>query len=694
MTHETLSVARWLGVARAAWVVVAAAELIVFVASVRAYWLQLNTMCADPSRNACNFTQITPVMHEALEQLGFTTGEYAAYTLAIHVAASLALLAVGGLVFWRRSDDWYGIFVSLLLVTFGAIGPSAVLYGAFEWAYPELVATLAVWNALSWLVFPGLGLFLVTFPDGRFVPRWSVIVVLLWTLQAIFFETIDRLPAPLFAAELLLVWGSTLAVQVYRYRRVSDATQRQQTKWVLFGFAIGVSTIIVAVLLSVAFPSFGERGSAFQLLEGTWVALLFTPIPLSIGIAVLKYRLWDIDPIINRTLVYAALTVSVVAIYVLVVGYLGALFRTGGNLPISLVATGLVAVLFAPLRDRLQKTANRLMYGERDDPYAVLSRLGRRLEATSSAPDATLSTVVETVAAALKLPYAAITLPQDGGFVAAAEHGTPPVEPVTMPLAHGGETVGRLVLAPRAPGEAFSISDERLLQDLARQAGAAVNAVRLAADLQRSRERLVTAREEERRRLRRDLHDGLGPRLAAQTLKAGSARMLYARDPVRADALLSELETDMESAIAEVRRLVYNLRPPALDGLGLIGAIREAAAQYRTKGLKVSVEAPEQPPALPAAVEVAAYRIAMEALTNVVRHARATRCKVRLSRDIGSALELEVSDDGVGLSNERSAGVGLHSMRERAEELGGTCRVGPSPVGGVRVLARLPVGEE
>src|SRR5215210_2106181 len=163
VAHETLSLARprWLGVARAAWVVVAAAELIVFVASVRAYWLQLNTMCADPSRKTCNFTQLTPVMHDALERMGVAIGAYAGYTLAIHVAASLALLAVGVLVFWRGSDGWYGLFVSLLLITFGAIGPSAVLGSAFDWAHPELGSTtLAVSNALSWLVFPGLGLFL------------------------------------------------------------------------------------------------------------------------------------------------------------------------------------------------------------------------------------------------------------------------------------------------------------------------------------------------------------------------------------------------------------------------------------------------------------------------------------------------------------------------------------------------------
>jgi signal transduction histidine kinase len=414
-------------------------------------------------------------------------------------------------------------------------------------------------------------------------------------------------------------------------------------------------------------------------------------VPVFTYIAILRYRLYDIDVVINRTLVYVILSACIVGLYVLTVVALGALFQARGNLVVSLLATGLVAVLFQPLRGRLQRVVNRLMYGERDDPYAVLSRLGQRLEA-ALAPDAALNTVVQTVAQALKLPYAEISLKQGDGFVTAARYGDPADETVTLPLTYGAELVGRLNLAPRAPGEEFSASDRRLLEDLARQAGVAAHAARLTADLQRSRERLVTAREEERRRLRRDLHDGLGPQLAAQTLKVGSARSLYGRDPAAADALLSELEANMEAAISDIRRLVYNLRPPALDELGLDGAIRESAAQYSTNGLKISVDTPKALPSLPAAVEVAAYRIVQEALTNVVRHAAASECVIRLGLD--GELELEITDDGVGLPEDRGAGVGLSSMRERAVELGGTCVVEPSLPEGTRVLARLPLPED
>jgi signal transduction histidine kinase len=425
--------------------------------------------------------------------------------------------------------------------------------------------------------------------------------------------------------------------------------------------------------------------------------------------AIFRSNLWDIDVLINRTLVYAALTASVAGIYILIVGYLGALFQTSGNLLVSLLATGLVAVLFQPLRDRLQRAFNRLLYGERDDPYAVISRLGQRLEATL-APEAVLPTIAETVAQALRLPYVAIALQQNDELVIAADYGDKvtrwqgdkvdaalitsdaslsPPHLVTLSLVYQGETVGQLMLSARASGESFSPADRRLLDDLARQAGIAAHAVRLTSDLQHSRERLVSAREEERRRLRRDLHDGLGPQLASVTLKLDAARNLLDRDPAAAGTLLTELKTQTQTAIADIRRLVYDLRPPALDDLGLVSALREQISQYQYNELSIIIDAPADLPPLPAAVEVAAYRIAQEAITNVVRHADARSCIVSLG--IGNGLCLDVRDDGRGLPDQRRAGVGLSSMRERAAELGGRCEISPAPGGGTCVAAWLPL---
>jgi len=349
------------------------------------------------------------------------------------------------------------------------------------------------------------------------------------------------------------------------------------------------------------------------------------------------------------------------------------------------------------------------MYGERDDPYGVLTRLGRRLEAAIE-PGAVLPTVVETVAGALRLPYAAIAMRREDGFEVAAAHGSPTGEETAVPLKYAGETVGRLLLSPRTPGEEFTQADRRLLEDLARQAEVAVHAVRLTADLQRSRERLVSAREEERRRLRRGLHDGLEPTLATLSLGLDVSLKMLPDNPGEAEPLLRELKAQTQGAVVDIRRLVYGLRPPALDDLGLVPAIREQASKHGRldddpatfgrgaagkNALAFAVEAPEELPPLPAAVEVAIYRIVQEAITNVVRHSEAGACRIRLSIDAAqNELGLEISDDGVGIPKDRQAGVGMSSMAERAAELGGRCTVEAGPEGGTRVLARFPLFTE
>ena len=296
----------------------------------------------------------------------------------------------------------------------------------------------------------------------------------------------------------------------------------------------------------------------------TVLALFF--VPVLTGVAILRHRLYDIDLIINRTLVYAALTASVAALYILLVAAFGAVLRVGagGNLAVSLLATGLVAVLVQPLRARLQSGVDGLMYGQRRDPYAALSRLGKRLEAAPD-PETVLPTIVETVAQAMKIPHAEISLRKDGGFETAAVYGSPAGDPTVLPLRYGQDLVGRLILSPPSPNEPFSEADRRLLHDLARQAEVAVRTVQLTADLKRSRERLVTTREEERRRLRRDLHDGLGPSLAGLSYGLEAARRLVDERPEEATKLLAQLETQAQETVANTRRLVYGLRPPAFS---------------------------------------------------------------------------------------------------------------------------------
>jgi signal transduction histidine kinase len=369
-----------------------------------------------------------------------------------------------------------------------------------------------------------------------------------------------------------------------------------------------------------------------------------------------------------------------------------AVIGEGRGLAVQVGATVVAAAAFQPLRTRVQWAVDTIFYGERSRPYEVLTRLGLLLEQTP-APETVLPSVVETVAVALRVPHVAVQLREGDGWVIAAAHGEPVGEPESFPMVYSDEVVGRLLVGRRGADDGFTHADRRLLGDLARHTGVAAHAVQLTEALRRSRTALVNAREEERRRLRRDLHDGLGPALAGVTLGLHAAAAHVPRDPRRAVALIEELERQIEEAVADIRRLVYNLRPPALDELGLAQAVRREAARLEGDGVELSivVDVPTGGVGtLPAAVEVAAFRIVAEALTNVTRHARAHHCEVRIRRSGDGPLEVEIVDDGVGL-NGRPAGVGLAAMRERAEELGGACRV--SSDGGTRVLARLPIME-
>lgn len=686
------------------WLVMVVLSVGLFLASIPAHYESL-TSFTD--------TDLDPALVRAnLERMGVSVDFYATYSISTGAVMAAVWVAVSMVIFLRRPDDRMAIFTAVALTTCAVFflnsGPIVLAD-----KYPVVwlpVRLLALFGSVSFVAF------LYLFPNGRFVPRWARWLVLFWFAHEVAYylfpdslTSIERISPLLEFLVPLVDFSMVLTVlcvglgsQLYRFRRVSGPVERQQTKWVVFGTVSSLSGLIALQALLFSSPTLLNFGSPYSFVIVTGIDGFMLLIPLSIGAAILHRRLWDIDIVINRTLVYGILTTVVVGVYVLLVGGLGVLLHARGNLAVSLLAAGLVAVLFAPLRERLQRGVNRLMYGERDEPYTVLSRLGRRLGAAIE-PGTVLPTIVETVAGALKLPYAAISIRRgEEDFEVAAAHGAPTGEETVVPLTYGGETVGRLLLAPRTPGEQFSPADRSLLEDLARNAEVAVYAVRLTDDLQRSRERLVTAGEEERRRLRRDLHDGLGPTLASLTLGLDVSLRLLKKSPDEAEEMLSRLKAQTKEAVVDIRRLVYGLRPPALDDLGLVAAIREqAAAHGRLReggeggtGLGFQVEAPEELPPLPAAVEVACYRIAQEAITNVARHARATLCRVRLSVDpAGNALGLEVSDDGKGLPDSASyrSGVGLSSMRERAEELGGRLSVAPMPEGGTRVSVLFPL---
>src|SRR6266571_3517326 len=384
---------RWLVLARGIWITLVVLTLTIFFASLPVYIAQLQTPCAG---STCGFQQLTPEQVGALTGMGLSLSVYVAFTVALALASVVVCLVVSTLIVWRRSDDRMALLVALTLVTFGPIfATRSVSASPSPWQVPN--------ECLTFLALGLLVLVFLLFPSGQFVPhwmRWTSVVLLTGLVSVVFVaplkpNTLVELLTYLMAIGEL---ATVVLVQLYRYRRVSSPLERQQTKWVVFGIAVPVT---VEVLVTVPYLIFPEPGSLYPLASATVQTCLPLFLPLSFGFAMLRSRLWDIDVLINRTLVYGTLTAIVVGVYVLVVGILSTLLHTFGNSLIALLATGLVAVLFQPLRTRLQRMINRLMYGERDDPYAVLSYLGSRLEATL-APEAILPTIVETAAQALK----------------------------------------------------------------------------------------------------------------------------------------------------------------------------------------------------------------------------------------------------------------------------------------------------
>ncbi|MCO5176292.1 MAG: GAF domain-containing sensor histidine kinase [Thermomicrobiales bacterium] len=631
------------------------------------------------------------VVQEGLGQLGIAPRTLVWGLTALSLAEVLLAIGIAGLLLWRCAREATSLLICIFLIT-------------SSWAtYPPDLATMAeteptraLLDGIVTTLFPtSLVLLLFMFPDGRFTPRWTALpvgVILLGWMYEFFLHPASAMTTnvALDIASLAVVLVLAVFAQIYRYRRVSGPIARRQSKWFAVGISMAFGLFVVAnVILEATDIDQPDTAPVRALLLGLLALILMSLIsvvvPVTLAISLLRFQLFDIDLVINRTLVYSGLTAAIVGLYIAIVGGLSVRLHTGRSLLVSLIATGIVAVIFQPLRDWLQRSVNHLLYGQRDEPYAVLTRLGRNLGGTL-APAAVAPTIVVTVTDALHLPYAAIALRAHGQEEIVAEVGSPGAI-VALPLVYQGETLGDLQVSPRA-GESLGREDRRLLEDLTRQIGPALHAAQLTSDLQRSRERLVLAREEERRRLRRDLHDGLGPRLAGLTLRLEVARDRLHHDPL-AGELLDDLSERTRVAVDDIRRLVDGLRPPALDDLGLVGALRQTVQPYESASLTIAVDVPDALPALPAAVEVAAFRIAEEALTNVVRHADARRCLVSLTHAGGNLIVL-VEDDGHGIPANRTSGVGLVSLRERAAELGGSCVIESRPDGGTRVHALLP----
>lgn len=590
---------------------------------------------------------------------------------------------------------WLFLGFGLAHLTTAALTPLMVYGADHDWSDPVLRVLVTV-ALLAWPfgIAMLLPLALQLFPDGAPVsPRWRLLRWFTVAAGAGFVAWMGSGPDArldvdgvrvdsylAFGGPDVLVLANPAVLAVYlavitglvvRWRRGDDRTRRQLL-W-----------LVLAVIAMVVVN--WQRWLLADISEDGILLLLTVPlVPAAVTVAILRHQLFDIRLVVSRTVLYGALTGGVIAGYTGLVALLDGVLR---GLGAPVLATLLIALAFNPARVWLQRAVDRAFYGARGDPVRAVSAVGDRLAGDD------LAGVVAGVREALRLPFAALRT----GDREVAASGSPPASLHALPLTYRGDRVGELVVGVRSGQPRLTGADLAVLDLLTTPLAVALHATALTEALQTSRERLVTAAEEERRRLHRELHDSLGPTLTGAAFSADAVGNLVGTDPDRARAISTELRAQITGAIEDVRRLVYGLRPPALDELGLVGALRRYAGQL-DGGLRVTVDADEPLPTLPAAVEVAAYRIATEALTNVVRHAGAGRAVVSVAA-AGAALQLRVTDDGPagdGLPSPPATptwrpGIGLRSIAERAAELGGTCEAGPTPVGG-RVAAMLPLG--
>jgi signal transduction histidine kinase len=586
-----------------------------------------------------------------------------------YLAAGLTLLR------WRAGGP-----VALVLLAAGlgyALSTAAYQYGLL-WldGVPLPGGGWAIW-AQTWLYLPGLGLAAIILPallagaPRRFLIAAAPVLIAHAVIQAIQPGPLLRsgeLPNPLgvaaaanwlpivaVASAALLIAGPLL---LWRRWRLAGGADRPALSWFLAGDLLIVAALLTD-LAGAALP--GPYGAAFA-----WSLHLAT-LPLLPGAIVavaVRQRSGRFPVVINHALVWSLLTLGVAWSYLLVAGWLATVLRVHAGPGVTVVAAAVVAIAFEPARSRLQRAADRLVYGDRRDPLRVLSRVTAHL----SGPGRGLDGVAAEVVARLRL--AGFTIHLAEAAHAHAHAGRTTTAPVTLTLLDGDRTVGSAIAYPR-PGERLHPADLDLLDQIGKLLVAGAVADRNAAELRRARADLVTAREEERHRLSRDLHDDLGPALAGIALGLrAAANQVSAGTPAGVADLLDALGRESALAAGEIRRIAHDLHPPWLAEDGLVGALRKRiAALDSADGTRITLTAPGDLPELPVAVQVAAYRITAEAVSNVVRHAGATVCRIAIRWQ--DALTVEIADDGRGLPDHRRAGLGLTTMRARAEELDG-----------------------
>jgi signal transduction histidine kinase len=665
-------------------------------------------------------------VHPLPPSLGGGQGTFVSGTVAVTFIGSFA--TVGALLAWKRPANPIGWLLS-------ATGLSYALatVGLLLLQFPR---TRALGNWLGWLFFLGIGFVvfvLLLFPTGSLPSRrWRLVAwaaaaaIAAWVLGNAFAPTlISSGPPPVRnplgvggpaghvfdvlggAGGLLIVATGLAAIVslVFRYRR-ARTVEREQLKWLVYAGGL----IVAALLAVIVIEHWLGPGAAANNLQNITSSGSVTLVPVAIGIAVFRYHLYDIDVVINKTLVYGSLAVFITGVYVAIVVGIGSLAQRGArpSLGLSIVATAVVAIAFQPVRAWVQRLANRLVYGRRATPYQVLADFAGRMAGAYAAEDL-LPRMARILAEGTAATRADVWLKSGDTFHdgAAWPSGAPSLPPARataadvpayaaadriLPVRHQGEVLGALSVSKR-PGESLTPTEDRLLADLAAQVGLVLKNAGLREQLlarleeiQASRQRLVAAQDEERRRIERNIHDGAQQQLVALAIKLSITESMIGTDTDGEREMLAELRQDAAGAVEDLRDLARGIYPPLLASAGLTAALE---AQARKAPVPTSVTA-NGVGRYPQEVEAAVYFCVLEALQNVAKYAGASRAEVALAAS-GHDLRFEVADDGAGFDPaSRGYGTGLQGMADRLHAHGGSLVVRSSPGAGTTILGRLP----
>ncbi len=649
----------------------------------------------------------------------------------IDIVVPVSVGAVGAVIASRRAENPIG-WILLAIAAIGAVSGVATYLAVRSELVAGPASGLTRWGAwlqnwISNVIFPaGLLLFLfLLFPDGHLsAPRWRWLARggVVFTASACVLSVLDGSPIQLNAnlpdvrgpigvraiGSFLTGWGSLIyflagilllllaAVALFRRMRRARGEERQQMKW--FAYAAGGTVAALVVTVAASIIARSNSGLPFTLII---VVGFGVGLPVACGVAILRYRLYEVDVVINRTVVFGLLVAFITAVYVGIVVGIGTAIGSKGNVGLSILATAIVAVAFQPIRARARRFANRLVYGKRATPYEVLSEFAERMAATYSVDDV-LPRTAQVLAEATGALRADVWVRvgselrpgaswPPGAVVAGAaplQDGEVPDLPAAtraVPVRHQDVLLGALSVQ-KAPGDPLTPSEDKLLIDVASQAGLVLRNARLIEELRASRQRLVKAQDHERQRLERNIHDGAQQQLVALAVKLGLAEKLLEPNS-KVLPLLSQLQSDVTKALEDLRDLARGIYPPLLADQGLAAALD---SQARRSPVPVSVEA-HGVSRYAQEAEGAVYFCVLEALANVSKYAGASRAQVRVAQEDGE-LQFEVTDDGCGFDpTDASSGTGLQGMADRLSAMGGMLAVRSSPGAGTTVSGRLPV---